>query len=287
MSSSLLIIGCGDLGNHLGSLMAEQNWQVYGMRRNVSEIAPNIHRIFADLYQKERPINWPTTKIDYIIFCAAPSANERSQYQELYYQGLQNVLQWIENSQQYPKKLLIISSTAVYAQNDGSWVDEKSSTDPENLQGKTMLAMEQLAKNSSIDTTIIRLSGIYGPTRYYLIKQAIQGITYPQTPLLYANRIHIEDAALLLQAIIYFHKQGNELFPCYIGVDDEPAPIQETLAWIRNELAINTLTTQHAERRTGSKRLTNKLAKTTGWIPKYKNYKDGYKEILAQYKKGQ
>ena len=286
MSNSLLIIGCGDLGNRLGSLMSDLNWCVYGMRRDISQISPSIKGISADLYQNECPTNWPNIPLDYIVFCVAPTVNERSQYNELYYQGLQNVLQWLEIKKQRPKKLLIISSTAVYAQNNGEWVNEESPAEPQSIQGKTMLAMENLAKKSAIDTTIIRLSGIYGPNRYYLIKQAIKGINYPKIPLLYANRIHIEDAASLIHSIISFHQQGNKLPSQYIGVDDSPSSIQETLTWLRAELNTDVLASDYSERRTGSKRLSNSLAQTTGWKPKYKNYQEGYKEILACYKKG-
>lgn len=286
MNNSLLIIGCGDLGNCLGRKMCELNWRVYGIRRDIAQINPAIHGIAIDLYQKEYPTNWPTATFDYIVFCVAPSVSERSQYYELYYQGLQNVLQWLEHAQQRPKKLFIISSTAVYAQNAGEWVDENSPTEPQSMQGKTMLAMEQLAKQSTQDTTIIRLAGIYGPSRYYLIKQALAGVKYPESPLLYANRIHIEDAASLIQSIINFHQKGHALSACYIGVDDAPAPIQETLDWFKTELQTPTIATDFSERNTGSKRLSNRLAKTTGWTPTYKSYQEGYKDILIAYKKG-
>ncbi|MFD1261201.1 NAD-dependent epimerase/dehydratase family protein [Entomomonas asaccharolytica] len=278
---SLLIIGCGDLGTRLGIKMANKGWQVYGARRDISQLPKEIVGINLNLYQQNLPINWPQHNLDYIVYCVAPSKGEHDRYYDLYYKGLENTLHWLQLCQQMPKRLFVVSSTAVYAQNDGQWLDENSPTTPNNTQGKTMLAMEQLALHSKLNYTCVRLSGIYGPNRTYLINQAKQGVHYPNQPPLYANRIHIDDAANLIQQLIEYQQMGNTLNNCYIGVDDNPAPIQETLAWIRSKLNITALADEYSERRVGSKRLSNKLAKTTGWKPNYASYQEGYDELLG------
>lgn len=277
---SLLIIGCGDLGTRLGIKMANKGWQVYGARRDISQLPNIITGINLDLYQDNLPTNWPQHHLDYIVYCVAPSKAEHNQYYDLYYKGLQNTLHWLQQCQQIPKRLFVVSSTAVYAQNDGQWLDENSPTIPDNIQGKTMLAMEQLALQSNLAITCVRLSGIYGPNRTYLINQAKHGVHYPNQPPLYANRIHVDDAASLIQQLIQYQQIGNTLNNYYIGVDNNPAPIQETLAWIRNKLNITELADEYSERRVGSKRLSNKLAKTTGWTPYYASYQEGYNELL-------
>lgn len=280
MSKSILVIGCGDLGTRLGLKMVHKDWIVYGIRRNTTQIPKEIQSISIDLYQESMPDNWPKVHSDYVVFCVAPNREEHLNYERLYYYGLKNILHWLQQAQQKPKRLFVVSSTAVYDQNEGEWVDEQSLTKPSITQGKTMLAMEELAFSSSIPTTSIRLSGIYGPGRTYLINQAKQGIFYPANPLLYSNRIHISDAANLIQKLITHHHEGNTLSNCYIGVDDSPTPIQEVLAWLQKKLDNIKPHTQLNQRRAGSKRLTNKQAKSIGWKPHYPSYQEGYTELL-------
>lgn len=276
---SLLIIGCGDLGTRLGIKMNHLGYKVYGGRRDISQLPQEIERIKLNLYQNNVPQQWPQHALDYVVFCVAPNRQEYNQYNDLYYKGLENTLNWLNQSQQTPQ-LLIVSSTAVYAQNDGQWLDENSIAEPTSVQGKTMLAMEQLALQSNLPSSCIRLAGIYGPNRTYLINQAKQGVHYPDQPPLYANRIHIDDATNLIQQLIQYHRTGHPLHNYYIGVDNFPSPIQETLAWLRQQLNTTELTNEYAVRQVGSKRLSNKLAKTIGWQPDYSSYKEGYLELL-------
>lgn len=280
MNKSVLIIGCGDLGTRLGMAMSSEGWEIYGIRRNVNHLPPQIKGIAIDLYRTEISPNWPRKNIDYIVFCVAPNREDKVDYKNLYCDGLKNVLNWLKQSQQQPKHLFVVSSTAVYAQDDGSWVNEDSPTMPSSSQGKNMFVMEQLAFNSNIPTTSVRLSGLYGPGRTYLINQARQGVFYPTQPLLYTNRIYISDAANLMYKLINYHQAGYSLNDYYIGVDDTPSSIQEVLTWLQEKLDVSELRTQLTQRRAGSKKLSNKRAKSIGWQPAYPSYKEGYEQIL-------
>lgn len=280
MSKTILIIGCGDLGTRLGLKMANEDGLVYGVRRNITELPNQIKGISIDIYQSQLPSNWPKQNLDYVVFCVAPNRADRFDYDSLYCNGLRNVLSWLKQSKQQPKHLFVVSSTAVYGQDDGEWINEESPTIPSSDQGKSMLAMEQLAFDSSISTTSVRLSGIYGPGRTYLINQAKQGVFYPAQPLLFSNRIHISDAADLLHKLINYHQEGHPLSYYYIGVDNSPSPIQEVLTWLQTKLGIFELQTPLTQRRTGSKKLSNERAKSIGWQPKYSSYKEGYEELL-------
>lgn len=281
-SPSLMIVGCGDLGTRLGLQMASFNWLVYGARRNSKQLAQPIQPVSIDLLCPTLPQEWPNTAIDYVVFCVAPHKADYKNYRPLYCQGLIHLLSWLKQKGQTPKQLFVISSTAVYGQNDGQWVNESSTTAPTSPQGNVMFEMEQIAQHSGIDCCIIRLAGLYGPHRNYLIKQAKTGVYYPANPPLYANRIHIDDAAQLIKHLLIYHQTGTSLATCYIGVDDTPAPIQETLAWLREQLAIEQLETDYAIRSTGNKRLSNQQAKATGWQPLYPSYKEGYLSLLTE-----
>ncbi|MDP0919440.1 hypothetical protein Q6272_30780, partial [Klebsiella pneumoniae] len=85
-----------------------------------------------------------------------------------------------------------------------------------------MLEAEQEALNSGIPASIVRLTGIYGPGREWLLTQVRQGYRVAIDPPLYGNRIHADDAAGLLAFLLRHVEQGGSLDKIYIGVDDAP-----------------------------------------------------------------
>jgi hypothetical protein len=67
---------------------------------------------------------------------------------------------------------------------------------------------------------------------------------------------------------------------CYIGVDDDPAPLADVVAWLREYMGVTEWSDEQRVRRTGSKRCSNARAKALGWVPQYPSYKEGYAAIL-------
>lgn len=191
------------------------------------------------------------------------------------------MLGWLERNGQAPRRLLFVSSSSVYAQQDGEWIDETASTAPEGYSGKVMLEAERLALESGIPASIVRLTGIYGPGREWLLSQVRQGYRVAEEPPLYGNRIHAEDAASLLAHLLQADAKGVTLDECYIGVDDDPAPLADVVAWLRAYLGVTEWSDEQRVRRTGSKRCSNARARALGWVPQYPSYKEGYAAILA------
>ena len=74
-----------------------------------------------------------------------------------------------------------------------------------------MLEAEQVALNSGIPASIVRLTGIYGPGREWLLTQVRQGYRVAIDPPLYGNRIHADDAAGLLAFLLRHIEQGGPL----------------------------------------------------------------------------
>lgn len=114
-----------------------------------------------------------------------------------------------------------------------------------------------------------------------MIRQAQQGLAAPIEPPLYSNRIHVEDAAALLAFLVQQDWQGTPLDHCYLGVDDDPAPLHEVLAWLSQRLGV-VPGCGLASRRAGSKRCRNDRAKALGWVPRYTGYQQGYAELLPR-----
>ncbi len=73
-------------------------------------------------------------------------------------------------------------------------------------------------------------------------------------PPLYGNRIHVEDAAGLLALLLQRDREGIALDALYLGVDDDPAPLDEVVDWLRARLGITFWSDEAQLRRAGSKR---------------------------------
>ncbi|MDD0976280.1 SDR family oxidoreductase [Pseudomonas fontis] len=278
---SVLIVGCGDVGGRLAKQLLVDNWQVSGLRRNTGALPAGVSAIAADLDSAQCPAEWPTVAPDYLVYCVAANQHDEAGYRLAYVEGLRTVLGWLAERGQQPRRLLFVSSSSVYAQQDGEWIDETAAAEPQGYSGTVMLEAEQLALASGIPASIVRLTGIYGPGREWLLSQVRQGYRVTEEPPLYGNRIHAEDAAGLLAFLLKADLQGRTLDDCYIGVDDAPEPLAEVVAWLREYMGVTEWSEQERVRRTGSKRCSNARSKALGWAPQYPSYKEGYAAILA------
>ncbi|CRM65863.1 hypothetical protein H097_01637 [Pseudomonas sp. FH4] len=277
---SVVIAGCGDVGSRLASQLLAAGWEVHGLRRNVSRLPEGVIGIAGDLFNKECPDTWPIGGVDYLVYCAAATDHDEAGYRKAYVQGLEHVLEWLGDYGQEPKHLVFVSSSSVYGQQDGEWVDETSATQAVGYSGQVMLEAEQVAFDSGIPATTLRLTGIYGPGREWLLSQVRQGYRVAVEPPLYGNRIHVDDAAGLLAFLLLHVEQGGTLDKVYIGVDDAPAPLSEVVGWLREYLGVTEWAEDASVRRAGSKQCSNARAKALGWTPTYPSYREGYAAIL-------
>ncbi|MEZ1316610.1 SDR family oxidoreductase [Pseudomonas fluorescens] len=277
---SVLIAGCGDVGSRLATRLLDFGWEVHGLRRNVARLPEGVVGVAGDLFNKECPATWPIGAVDYLVYCAAATDHDEAGYRAAYIQGLQHVLEWLNDYGQAPKRLVFVSSSSVYGQQNGEWVDETSSAVAAGYSGQVMLEAEQLALNSGFPASIVRLTGIYGPGREWLLTQVRRGYRVVSDPPLYGNRIHVDDAAGLMAFLLEADHRGVALDDVYIGVDDAPAPLADVVAWLREYLGVTEWAEDASVRRTGSKRCSNARAKALGWTPTYPSFREGYAAIL-------
>jgi len=283
---SLLIAGCGDVGSRLAGRLLPAAWNVYGLRRDVALLPSGIRPVAGDLQAQQCPLTWPQESLEYLVYCAAASQHDEAGYRAAYVDGLRHVLDWLAQHGQQPKRLLFVSSSSVYGQQDGEWIDEGSPAETEGYSGRVMREAEQLALRSGIPATVVRLTGIYGPGREWLLNQVRQGYRVQAEPPLYANRIHAEDAAGLLAFLLQADARGLRLDDFYLGVDDAPAPLAEVVDWLRDYLGVTEWAEAATLRRAGSKRCSNARARALGWAPQYPSYREGYAAVLAGHGEG-
>lgn len=276
---SVLIAGCGDVGSRLGLQLGRDGWRVYGLRRNAAELPVPILPVKGDLTDPTCPRCWPNGGLDYLVYAASATEHDEAGYRQAYVEGLRNVLRWLRQHEQQPRRLLFVSSTGVYAQRDGEWIDEDSPTEPTGFTGQVMLEAEQLALGCGLPVTCVRMGGLYDPSRPWLQNQVRAGLRVERDPPQYSNRIHRDDAAALLAFLLQADARGTALQPCYLGVDDEPAPLHEVVDWLRERLGVTHWAEQSMTRRAGSKRCSNARARALGWKPRFASYRDGYASL--------
>lgn len=276
----LLIAGCGDVGSRLAVRLHDQGWTVHGLRRNVAALPDEIHAVPGDLHADACPSAWPQGQLDYLVYCAAASTHDEAGYRAAYVEGLRRVLGWLAQHGQRPRRLLFASSSGVYGQQQGEWIDEDSPAAAQSYSARIMREAESLALNSGLPATTVRLTGLYGPGREWLLNQVRSGYRVSEEPPLFGNRIHVDDAAGLLAHLLEADSLGVVLADCYLGVDDEPAPLHEVVGWLREQLGVSHWSDEAQVRRAGSKRCRNARARSLGWVPQYPSYREGYSAIL-------
>lgn len=279
-NATALIVGCGDIGSRLATQLLDKGWQVYGLRRSIDRLPAGVIGVAGDLFNEACPADWPTEPIDYLVYSATATERNEAGYQAAYVEGLKHTLSWLKQHNQQPKHLLFVSSSGVYMQQDGEWVDENSPAESTIFSGRVMLQAEQVALHSGLPASVVRLTGIYGPGREWLLGQVRKGYRVAVNPPLYGNRIHADDAAGLLAFLLEAADQGKTLDDCYIGVDNAPAPLAEVVDWLRERLGVTEWAEEASVRRAGSKRCSNARAKALGWEPRYPSYREGYAAIL-------
>ena len=260
MPLSLAIIGAGDLGLRVAQKRAILGDAVWAMRRRTLPMPAGVNAVIGDMHQAESLQLMPK-KPDWLLFCATPDERTEQSYRHVFLDGLQNAMQTLQ-----PKRTIFISSTAVYAQNNGQWVDEASDVHPVRFNGKVLYEAEQLCLQAP-GNVVLRLSGLTGPNRTMLINKAILGTDIQNT---WTNRIHIDDAA----SAISFLMNLNQI-PSAINVtDDLPALQIDVVNWIRSKQQLPEL--QLSELQVSGKRISNARLKALGWVPKYPSYKEIY-----------
>lgn len=278
---TVLLAGCGDLGTEAGLRFAAAGHRVMGWRRQPEKLPVEIEGVAADLGSANLPpIPGDTSAV--VVALAADSPTKDA-YRAAYVDGLAHVLDAIERDGATPRRVLFVSSTAVYGDAGGGWVDESTTADPGGFSGRIMREAEDLLHNrlrgTGTNGIVLRLGGIYGPGRTRLIDQVRNGsAVIPDEPR-YTNRIHRDDAAA---AIVHLTTMEPMPAPVYVGVDNHPAELGEVLRFLASELDLPEPRTGTAgEARGGNKRCSNSLLRSTGFQFTFPSFREGYREVLA------
>jgi nucleoside-diphosphate-sugar epimerase len=278
----ILVAGCGNLGGAIAASLAE-DCTVFGLRRNADRVPEGVHPVRADLLDGDQLATALPDRLDIIVYCLTPSRYDETGYQNAFVDGLNNLIRAVEGSG--VTRLFFISSSSVYAQDDDSWVDETSPTRPARFSGEIILNGEEVAKAGPFPATVVRFSGIYGPSRKRFLQAVVSGEMDPASPAPFSNRIHEADAAAVVCHLTRRALAGEPLEPCYLASDCEPARLDAVVAWVRDQLPCKPPETDARKGgRAGSKRCSNQRLLDSGFRFRYPDYRAGYGEMIEQYK---
>lgn len=279
--NEVLIAGCGDVGIRLGQKLAARGCEVWGLRRRAEALPAPLRAIAADLREPESLRSLPC-KPEWLVYAASADSAAEADYRAAYVDGPLHLLQALEAQHAWPRRLVFVSSTSVYAQSGGAWVDEESPAEAQSLSGRCLREAEVRLAERHPGLIVFRAAGIYGPGRTRLLRSVAEGsLALPPSPH-YTNRIHREDCAAAIEHLLHL----DDAHSLYLGADDEPTDLHEVVRWLCASLGVSSLPQAKGEnwRRQGtSKRISNARLKATGFRFSYPTFREGYAEMIPDF----
>ena len=278
--AKILIIGCGAIGTQVAHVLSNKGHHVTGLKRNPPEKDDGKINYFTADITSPTDLQDLTTDFDVLYFIVSPDGRNEESYHDIYETGLNNLLNKFSLAGSNPH-WIFVSSTSVYSQSQGEWVDEDSIAQPENATSQLIRQAEQKLMDLEPNNIVVRFSGIYGPGREYLLRMAMQVPAIQQNPPYYTNRIHQQDCIGVLAFLLERRLAGVALEQCYLASDDDPAPIWNVMSWLAEHMncqppAVKTGGTDYVM----NKRCKNQRLKALGYKFLYPGFKDGYLELI-------
>lgn len=262
----ILILGCGNIGLCLVKMLAQQGHQVTAVSRHSKNIAP-IQHLSQDIRELKLASNM---QFDWVYVILTPEQRSVSTYQAAFIDTARPVFQALET---HPiQRLVFISSTRVYGENTGQWIDDTTAVASHDPIGQTLIAAEQLWSAYWQDKlTIIRPSGLYRAYSPYWQRRAheCEKIAF----LHWTNRLHRQD---LVGFLSYLTTLSN-LEPSYIVSDNMPLAESEIINFIREQNGLSIIKNISIQSVTGKRIAARRLAQS-GYCLQYPDFFSAHKK---------
>jgi len=291
----MLILGAGYVGGALAALALRGGMHVTALTRNHQKAQQLQNAGVQDvLITRVDGNGWhdEVGKPDYIVNCVSSAGGGIAGYRQSYLEGMESVAQWAQKSGSQAR-FIFTSSTSVYPQSEGETVDENSDCSGCSESGKILLQAEDVVRNAGFaQWWVLRLGGIYGPGRHYLLDAIKEGRqTLPGNGEHYLNLIHQWDICRAIFAAL-LHPEDPES-GVYNVTDGNPAPKAEIAQWLAEELGQSAPAFdgaasggRSAKRLNQAGKLPNRIVsnenfvKKMDWTPYYGDFKTGFRDIL-------
>lgn len=270
-----LIIGCGYVGKRLAARWHARGDVVFATTRKQEQ---------ADAFARAgwRPVLCDITDpgkvvlpaVEVVVFAVGFDRSSGRDMREVYVDGLARVL----GNLPICDRFIYVSSTSVYGQTAGEFVDEGAATVPPEKSGQVVLQAEQVLRACLPEALVLRFAGIYGPGRLLREKGIRAGEPIVADPTRWLNLIQVEDGVEAILAA----EAGGRPGQIYNVADDMPVPrhsFYELLAELLGapaphfEAPVGDAAPPHevAHRRVSNRRMREELGVSLG----YPSYREG------------
>ena len=280
-NNHLFCFGIGYVGSALAESLLQNGWSVSGTVRteeNCRTLESKGFEVFCDNGVITEPMLKALSQASHILVSVPPTKDGDVIF-DSYHATLSTLssVRWLG----------YLSSTVVYGDAEGAWVDEETPTNPNNPRGMRRVEAERQWAGSGFDCHIFRISGIYGPERNPLLKVK----SGSAKPVIKDNhvfcRIHIDDIVATLMASMKNPKAGS----IYNLADDEPAASHDVISYAAQLLNITQpialpieeagLSPMALSFYDGCRRIKNeKIKQELGVKLKYQSYRQGLKSLV-------
>ncbi|MFB6304940.1 MAG: SDR family oxidoreductase [Haloferacaceae archaeon] len=293
----VVVVGCGYVGLELGRQLAARGHDVTGVRRSDAGLdavrAAGLDAVRADATDAHSLDAVPDA--DWLVFAASSGGRGADAAREVYVGGLETVIESFAARADPPERLVYTSSTGVYGDHGGGWVDEATPVDPTTEKTRVLAEAERVARETAadrgIDGTVVRFAGLYGPDRYRLERYLEGPVTEG-----YLNMIHRDDAAGAVAHLLRTDRARDEVV---LAVDDEPVSKWAFADWlaaqcgvgkppkrtVEDRLSAGDLSEAGRRRLRTSKRCSNERLRSYGYAFRYPTYRQGYRPAIEAYRR--
>jgi len=294
VTERVAILGCGYVGLELGRQLRSSH-EVVGVRRSDDGIAAiedaGFEAVRADVTDPESLSAVPDA--DWLVFAASSGGRGAEAAREVYVEGLRTAIDHFWSRADPPERLVYTSSTGVYGDHDGAWVDEETGLDPQTEKTEVLAEAERVARERPVEHgghgSVARFAGLYGPDRYRLERYLEGPVTAG-----YLNMVHRADAAGAVRHLL----TGDHREEVVLVVDDEPVEKWAFADWLAEQcdvpfppkqttaerLADDSLSETAKRRIQTSKRCSNNRLRELGYEFEYPTFREGYRDAVREYR---
>jgi nucleoside-diphosphate-sugar epimerase len=283
-----LVVGCGYLGGRVARLWRNTGAEVHVVTRSdrrANELSAAGYRPWvADIVRGSFDMKPILPEVECVLFSVGFDRTSGQSIEEVFVRGLQNVLDALPER---CGKFIQISSTGVYGQKGGEWVDEDSDCRPVRAGGRACLSAEQALFSHRFGgrAIVLRMAGLYGPGRIPHLDQLArcEPLAVPAEGFL--NLIHVDDAARAVRAS-ELHAAPPRI---YCVSDGHPVERRAYYAEVARQIGASPPTfcspsaaLPATSRAVTSKRVVSRsITRELGFVPQFADYRTGIRNALA------
>lgn len=272
----LLILGCGDIGIRVGVALTEADWRVTAARRAPEKLPKEFTRHEIDL---TRPETYPALNQcppDYVLVTPTPQSFDALGYQSGFLGAARHLAAqpWLKHC----RRVIWVSSTRVYREAAGGWVDERAALNTQEPQAAAMVSAEACVRRSAT-ATVIRPAGVYGNPDGMLVRKVLSG-RGSAARASFGNRIHRHDLARLIVHCLLRDERGECVPPTIVACDNDPTPTYDVEQWLAQQWGVSLVEEASNERPRANRRCRTQLFKKLGFELTYPTWREGYAQVV-------